>query len=118
MMFLANENVPLDSVYTLRAAGHDVAAIILDSSGAKDPDVLARATKEGRIILTFDRDYGELLYKHGKPAPVGIVHFRFDPIVSEEPAATLLTLIADRNFSLEGKYTVITRSQVRQRTLP
>jgi len=60
MRFLANEDFPLKSVHRLREVGHDVGAIIEDSPGAKDRDVLARAANKQRIVLTFDRDYGEL----------------------------------------------------------
>ena len=45
MQFLANENVPLKSVYLLREAGHDVAAIIEDSPGVKDEEVLKLAAE-------------------------------------------------------------------------
>jgi predicted nuclease of predicted toxin-antitoxin system len=79
MRFLANENFPLESVRSLRAAGHDVAAVIEDSPGAKDHEVLARAAREERIILTFDRDYGELIYRLKHPAPAGIIYLRFAP---------------------------------------
>ena len=71
MRFLANENFPLVSVSLLRNAGHDVAAVIEESPGAKDSEVLARAAQEERVVLTFDRDYGSLIYRLGLPAPVG-----------------------------------------------
>lgn len=50
MRFLANENVPLASVNLLRQAGYEIAAIIQDSPGAKDLDVLTRAANEQRIF--------------------------------------------------------------------
>ncbi len=53
MRFLANENFSLKSVRRLREAGHDVGAVIEDSPGAKDRQVLARAVNEQRIVLTF-----------------------------------------------------------------
>ena len=58
MRWLANENFPLASVQLLRAAGHDVVAIIEDTPGAPDTGVLAQAARESRIVLTFDRDDG------------------------------------------------------------
>ncbi|MCC3421582.1 MAG: DUF5615 family PIN-like protein [Microcoleus sp. PH2017_29_MFU_D_A] len=56
MRFLANENFPLQSVQLLRQADLEVASITEDS------EVLARATDQQRVILTFDRDYIEILY--------------------------------------------------------
>jgi predicted nuclease of predicted toxin-antitoxin system len=64
MNFLANENFPLFSIRLLRTAGYNVASVIEDTPGAKDHDVLKRAQKEARILLTFDRDYGELVYSY------------------------------------------------------
>ena len=58
MHFLADENFPLPSVRRLRAQGHNVAAVILDSPGATDEKVLEQAVQEARIILTFDRRRG------------------------------------------------------------
>jgi len=86
MQFLANENFPLASVRRLRSAGHDVAAVIEDSPGDKDHEVLARAAREERIILTFDRDYGELIYRLRHPCPTGIILLRFAPSSPQEPA--------------------------------
>jgi hypothetical protein len=63
MHLLANENFPLVSVHLLRQAGYEIASITEDSPGIEDPEVLARAVDEQQIILTFDRDYGELVYR-------------------------------------------------------
>ncbi len=62
-MFLANENIPLKSIKILREKGYDVKAIIEKFPGISDKEVLKIAKNENRIILTFDRDYGKLLFK-------------------------------------------------------
>lgn len=54
MQFLANENFPVRSVKRLREAGYDVASVIEDSPGAEDTEVLARATREQRVVKTWD----------------------------------------------------------------
>ena len=56
MRFLANENFPLASVRRMQDAGQDVSAVIQESPGAKDLDILNRAVHESRVLLTFDRD--------------------------------------------------------------
>lgn len=117
MRWLANENFPLASIRRLRTNGEDVAAIAEDMSGAPDRDVLARAVNEARIILTFDRDYGELIFRIKRPAPPGIAYFRFNPQTPEEPAERLLQLLGTAGFVFDGKFTVIERIQVRQRRL-
>lgn len=117
MRFLANENFPLKSVHRLRDAACDIEAITEDSPGAADREVLSRAVNEHRIVLTFDRDYGELIYRWGLSVPAGVVYFRFAPATPEEPAEHLLDLLSIRDMSLEGKFTVVERGRVRQRPL-
>jgi predicted nuclease of predicted toxin-antitoxin system len=118
MRFLANENFPLPSVHRLRVSGYDTLAVVEELAGAKDSEVLARAADEGRIVLTFDRDYGELIYRLGLPSPAGLVYFRLDPLTPEEPAELLIQIVTVSNLSLEQKFTVLDRGQVRQRPLP
>lgn len=117
MNFLANENFPGTSIQILRGAGQDVASVIEDMPGIKDFNVLKRAYEENRIILTFDRDYGELIYKYRSVTPGGVVYFRFDPFTPEEPAQILLDILKSGRLPILGKFTVVERRGVRQRTL-
>ena len=121
MDFLADENFPLDAVTILNETGHDVVAITRDSPGISDEEVIERAAREGRVILTFDRDYGGLLYGETwgtAPLPAGVVYFRFDPSPPEEPARYLLDLLEQPEWPVTGKLTVVERGRVRQRPLP
>ncbi|RUR72971.1 DUF5615 family PIN-like protein [Chlorogloeopsis fritschii PCC 9212] len=118
MRFLANENFPRKSVIYLRTAGYDVAYGSEDAPGAEDAEVLARAVREKRVILTFDRDYGELIYRMRMPVPVGVVYFRYFPASPEEPAVELLRILSIEGLSLEGNFTVIETTHIRQRSLP
>jgi predicted nuclease of predicted toxin-antitoxin system len=61
MRFLADENIPGDAVTELEAAGHDIVWVRTMAPGSKDEDILALAVREERIILTFDKDFGECL---------------------------------------------------------
>ena len=76
MRFLANENFPADAVSQLKAAGHDIVWVRTAAPGMKDEDVLAWAAREARIVLTFDKDFGELAWRAGLPASSGIVLLR------------------------------------------
>lgn len=118
MRFLANENFPRASVIKLRSANYDVAYGSEDAIGASDSEVLARAVDEERIILTFDRDYGELIYRLRMPTPTGVVYFRYFPTTAEEPAEDLIRLLNIEKISLQGLFTVYERNQIRQRSLP
>ena len=66
MRFLADENCPRAAVAALEVAGHDVAWVRLAAPGA-DADVLAAAARKGRVLLTFDKDFGELAARSALP---------------------------------------------------
>jgi len=117
MDFLANENFPLLSARLLREAGHRVVSIIQEAPGSKDEDVLKRAHTESLIILTFDRDYGELIYRHQALPPAGVVYFRFAPATPSEPAEILLNVMDKADLSVIGKFTIVERNRIRQRSL-
>jgi predicted nuclease of predicted toxin-antitoxin system len=115
---LADENFPKASVVRLRTAGHEVGSIAEDMAGVSDRAVLALARSENRYLLTFDRDFGELIYRRGEAAPRGVIYFRFLPVDPEEPARVLEALLKRPEIQLEARLTVVTRDQVRQRPLP
>ena len=86
MRILANENFPEDAVVALRKAGHDVAWIRTEAPGSSDREVLRRAQTEGRVLITFDKDFGELAFRAGLPASSGIVLFRISALSSSHIA--------------------------------
>ena len=115
---LADENVPLVAVKVLREAGLDVRSASEDMPGAADVAVLGRARSEDRLLLTFDRDFGELIFHQRHEPPPAVVFLRFVPATPEEPASVFRNLLGHAEIELEGRFTVVTREQVRQRPLP
>jgi predicted nuclease of predicted toxin-antitoxin system len=69
-MFLANENFPRPSTILLREKGFTVKSIQEDSPGIEDPEVMQLASYLNLIILTFDSDYGELIFRYAKDNPL------------------------------------------------
>ncbi|MCL4489624.1 MAG: DUF5615 family PIN-like protein [Chloroflexi bacterium] len=68
MKFLLDESADLPLAMFLRESGHDVTAIAHDYPQAlKDREVLAIAYREQRILLTNDRDFGELIFRQRLP---------------------------------------------------
>jgi len=79
MDFLADEDFPGIAVHWLRDSGHDVVWARTDMPDAPDSALLAAAQRENRIVLTCDKDFGELAFHRGLPSAAGIVLFRFVP---------------------------------------
>jgi predicted nuclease of predicted toxin-antitoxin system len=115
--FLANENFPLDAIKTLRQAGHDVVWIRTDNPGTRDQEVLARAIAEDRILLTFDKDFGQLAFRSRLPASCGIILFRVIPPTSEQIAHLVLSALETQR-EWNGHFTVIESNRIRVRPIP
>lgn len=114
---LANENFPGPAIRLLRDHGIDVLWASESMPGADDVEVLARARAEGRWLLTYDRDYGELVFSRGMPPPRAVVYLRQDAYPPPRPAELILELMA-QPAHVEGLFLVVTESSVRIRHLP
>ena len=75
MKFLVDECCDRGLVEALRNEGYDVLYVLESKRGATDNNVLALAFDERRIIITEDKDFGELVYRLKKPAH-GIILIR------------------------------------------
>ena len=117
MRFLANENIPGDAVAALTAAGHDVLWIRAEAPGSTDDDVLAWAEREKRVLLTFDKDFGELAWRYGLPANPERFPFRLPMAPATEIGAVIVARIAERG-DWSGHFTVIEPGRIRMRALP
>jgi hypothetical protein len=64
--------------------------------GSSDPRVLEKAQAEQRIVLTFDKDFGELAFRRGLPATCGVILFRVPTRSPAQTTATILKAIDER----------------------
>ncbi|MBN2383236.1 DUF5615 family PIN-like protein [bacterium] len=101
----------------LRNEGYDVCSIAEVSPGIDDWAVLQKGFLERRIIVTFDKDYGELIFKKKQTTCSGIILLRFDPLYPEEPGERLLSFLRHPDIIFENRFTVIERDTIRQRSL-
>lgn len=115
MKLLANENFPLSSVKILENNGYDVLFIGRDHSGYLDSEIMEISIKEERTILTFDRDYGELIFKEGFKPSKGVIYIRWHHYFPDEPALYLLKLFKKESYNFDNKLTVIDKDKIRQR---
>ena len=114
---LANENFPAPAIRKLRAAGMDVVAVIEVMPSVSDQAVMAYARHEQRWIITFDRDYGDLVFREGLLPPPAILFFRQEPYPPERPADIVLAMLSEPQ-RLEGCMVVISQQNIRRRRFP
>jgi predicted nuclease of predicted toxin-antitoxin system len=117
MRILADENFPADAVSALRDHGHDVAWIRTDSPGISDAEVLDSAQREGRILITFDKDFGELAFHLKLPALNGIILFRISASSSKQVAQAAVAAIESR-ADWSGYFAVVEDNRIRMTPLP
>lgn len=100
----------------LRAHGHDVSGARTDSPGAADHWILEQAEAEQRLVVTFDRDFGELAFRRHLPATCGTVLFRTAMCSSEEAVRVIVTVLESRD-DWPGHFSVVETNRVRMRPL-
>lgn len=118
MRLLADENVPVSAVRALRTDGHDVVWMTEANPGSNDLAVLDRARLEARILLTLDRDFGELIFLRGALAPPGLVFVRMVPPDAMRLVTALRWLVSEAGVPLEGRFVVLDVNGARFRPLP
>ena len=119
MRILANENVSGEIVQGLRAQGHDIIWMRIEAPGSADSEVLALAQTEKRIIMTFDKDFGELAFRWGLPVTSGIILLRLiasSPIQLQQAVLTALGSRQEQDWV--GMFSVVEASRIRVTPLP
>jgi predicted nuclease of predicted toxin-antitoxin system len=109
---LLDENISISAEAGLRAAGHDVAAVGRDAAGLDDRGILIWARREQRVLITFDTDFGDLIFQFGEPPPPAVVLLRMHPI---DPAKTLELVAHALAEPIEGAFVVVSEQGLRRR---
>lgn len=114
MKFLADESVDRQIVDRVRTEGHVVISVAEMLPGASDDTVLSLANREGAILLTADKDFGELIFRLGRVS-LGVVLLRLAGLTAEEKAAITSSVIAEHAKDLPRCFAVIAPRVVRIR---
>jgi predicted nuclease of predicted toxin-antitoxin system len=112
MRFLADESCDFAVVRALRTAGYDVLAIAEFAPQTSDPQVIDLAVEEGRVLLTEDKDFGQLVYA-GSHASNGVVLIRFPTQDRGELPTRAIQAIRDLGDRLIGAFVVLEPSRIR-----
>lgn len=116
MLWLADENINRAIVEELRRSGHDVVYAAEEARQTSDLALLGRAFAEGRILLTEDKDFGDIVFHDGRRA-AGVVLIRLGSRNWSFKWAQLLAAILARSDSLYGHFTTIDGSGHRTQPL-
>ena len=116
-LLLVNENFSAPALKALRATGFDVVAVAETMPGATDQVVLEYSRDLGRWLITFGRDYGELVFLHELPPPPAIIFIRHEPIPPDAPAEWLVNLPSEPELE-PGYFITLGSKTIRRRALP
>jgi predicted nuclease of predicted toxin-antitoxin system len=114
---LADESCDFGVVMALRAAGHDVAAVIEDRRGAPDREVFARSRREHRVLLTEDKDFGQLAVASDLGGEEGVLLIRCPEQSRGELPASIVALVETSGERLLGAVVVWTPARARFRPI-
>ncbi len=120
MKFLLDQNQSPLLADLLNAAGHDaIHTRDIGLSRAPDVDVLTRAKLDGRVLITADTDFGELLARSGDDAPSVLLLRRHDRRRAQAVAELILAnLDAIESDLSSGALVVFDGDRIRIRALP
>ena len=112
MRFLIDASVSGDVIQYLRDSGHDVSSIAEISPEAEDNYILAMAVAEQRILITNDKDFGELVFRN-RQAHLGVLLFRLKDESAPNQVRVLSSVLRTYASYIEEQFTVVGEDRLR-----
>ena len=116
MKFLADENIHGGIVAWLRASGHDVLYAAEMTPGSGDETVLELASREDRVLITDDKDFGELVFRR-RLVNAGVILVRLSAPDLPSRLGRLGSVWPSIVTHAAGAFTVISDTKVRVRPM-
>jgi predicted nuclease of predicted toxin-antitoxin system len=116
LKFLLDVNIGRTVANALTDDGHDVARAALLYPTWEDRRLLALAVTEGRVVISQDSDFTDLIFAHAAVPPPGLIYLRSEPQNQPAMAAQILGVVNDER--LIGHIAVVTETQTRFRPFP
>lgn len=115
MKFLADENFPGVALRTLHQRGIDIRVVPGGLKGTADAELLQYVKRESRVLVTMDKDFGELIFRrfHGT---LGIVFFRLPDLPAPASIDRIVTILAS-GAEFTGRFTTVEENKIRTRVL-
>lgn len=114
MNLLADENIDRRIVDRLRSDGHAVDWIAEFAPSVPDEVVLKRSADANAVLITEDKDFGELVYRR-RLSHTGVILLRLEGLDNATKAEVVSQVVRDNETELSGAFTVVTPEIVRLR---
>lgn len=114
MNFLADEGIDKQIVDRLRQDGHNVVYIAEEAPGITDDVILDMANQQSALLLTRDKDFGELVYRLNRVTQ-GVILARLDGVLSDTKANIVSIAVATHGQEMINAFTVISPGNIRIR---
>ena len=112
MRFLVDECTGPRVACWLREQAHDVYSVYDESPGMHDDHVLAKAVSEKRILITNDKDFGEMVFRESRPHR-GVIFLRLDDERPQTKITVLQKLLANNALQLQDAFVVVSETRIR-----
>lgn len=114
--YIADENFPYPSFEFLVSNDVDIIHVGTEFPSIADYEVIRIAGTASRVLITLDRDHGELIFTGTTAPPPGVIYFRIPQYRPTYLGEVLLEMIAD-GMEFEGFFTVVSPRGTRRRTI-
>jgi predicted nuclease of predicted toxin-antitoxin system len=115
MIFLADENIETEIVDLLRKSRYEVEYVLEMSPGVGDKEIVSRANKNNSILVTSDKDFGELVFRQHL-VNNGVILIRLHGMPAGQKAEIVLNFLKDYSGKIPNSFSVITKSNIRIRS--
>lgn len=114
MKFVADENIDRSIIEALVSQGHEVVSIASDHAGEIDDQVLGLSAHAGAVLITGDKDFGDLVYRMGR-ASGGVILVRLLGLTTDTKAKVVSDFVLAHGNEIAGNFCVLTPGTARIR---
>jgi len=114
--FLVDESVGEKVAQFIRSEGFDTFSVMDGMRGASDVDIIRKAIAEDRIVVTNDRDFGELVFRF-RFLPKGVLLLRLKDECAKNKVKIITSIIREHLDQLTGNFLIVTEKHIRKRSI-
>lgn len=114
MTFLADENIPYEVIKRLREEeAVEIISVLEEFRGMSDENIIKISSRQRLIIITFDKDFGYLIFGRMTDVPFGVILFRISIKSLDHIFKMLKWILFESGIKFERKFVIVTESKVR-----